>query len=186
MKLSKFSEARDSMEGMIVKLVSDWKGTLSHEEAMQCAQLGLWIALKSFDEGKGYKLSTHAYNYIRKELQRYSKSYEEMMDILTYKQSLDSTKEVVHLSNYTYVKYQDTSWSYKEFEEVLRDALPNIDEREFLIYLYGLFGNEKHTQETLANNLGLCRVQVNRKHKAIIQKLRDYMERKGFNYGDFA
>lgn len=147
-----------------------------NEDYVSIGTIGLVKAVKTYDNTKGYKLSTYAsrciYNEICMQLRKNPVGKE-----ISFDNQLNETLdyEDVLLDTETNVEEEIIK---KEELELLRENIKKLNkvERYIIIHSYGLFGKDRLTQRQIADKLGYTQCHISRLHKKILMKLRKMME----------
>lgn len=149
------------------------------EDYASIGMIGLIKGVKSFDNTRGYQMSTYLSKCIMNEIHS---SYRHTKNEPQKPLSLDeySIKENIPLIECIKDDKIDIESDIirKESMERLNKAISKLSETErgLIISLYGLYGQEKKKQVELVNKYNYTQAHISRLHKKIIKKLKRIME----------
>lgn len=149
------------------------------EDYASIGTIGLIKGVKTFNPDKGYKLSTYLVKCINNEIAyQYRKNKKNPSNCL----SMDTLyiKDNITLSETIEDKTVDIEKDLVEKEKKIRlkKAISklNDEEKRLIMSLYGLYGYEKKKQTDLVKEFKCTQSNISRKHKKILNKLKQIME----------
>ena len=149
------------------------------DDLISIGTIGLIKAVNTYDESKGNRLVTYASRCIENELlmllrreKKCSKEVSRYEPIGTDKEGNEnSLLDIIHCEDENILNLLVYSSNVKRlYEEVA--ALPDLREKQVLIFRYGLYGGEEMPQREVARLLGISRSYVSRIEKRALEHLR--------------
>ncbi|MCI5596366.1 MAG: RNA polymerase sporulation sigma factor SigK [Lachnospiraceae bacterium] len=149
------------------------------DDLISIGTIGLIKAVNTYDESKGNRLVTYASRCIENELlmllrreKKCSKEVSLYEPIGTDKEGNEiSLLDIIHCEDENILNLLVYSSNVKRlYEEVA--ALPDLREKQVLIFRYGLYGGEEMPQREVARLLGISRSYVSRIEKRALEHLR--------------
>ena len=149
------------------------------DDLISIGTIGLIKAVNTYDESKGNRLVTYASRCIENELlmllrreKKCSKEVSLYEPIGTDKEGNEiSLLDIIHCEDENILNLLVYSSNVKRlYEEVA--ALPDLREKQVLIFRYGLYGGEEMPQREVARLLGISRSYVSRIEKRVLEHLR--------------
>lgn len=141
------------------------------EDVIQCGMIGLWIALKNFDESKGYKFSTYANRVICNEIGKHFRIYNKQHRIPT-----TSIHEPISLSNQhgdesltvadmisDTSNLEDQVISSTAFSKAIDDFVCNERDKDILKLYYKGFSQKEIAEIINLSQPQVCRILSNLK-----------------------
>ena len=157
-------------------------GTDEQDELISVGTIGLIKAVSSFDYEKGAKFATYASRCIENEILMQFRSAKKSAGDIYINEPVETDKDGNSL---TLMDLIDDGIDIHEQVDILirsRQLYSFIkkclDPREFdiIVYRYGLYGSEPHTQNETAEMLNISRSYVSRIEKKAISKLKDMFD----------
>ena len=149
------------------------------DDLISIGTIGLIKAVNTYDESKGNRLVTYASRCIENELlmllrreKKCSKEGSLYEPIGTDTEGNEiSLLDIIHCEDENILNLLVYSSNVKRlYEEVA--ALPDLREKQVLIFRYGLYGGEEMPQREVARLLGISRSYVSRIEKRALEHLR--------------
>lgn len=148
-----------------------------NEDFIEVGMIGLIKGIKSYDESKGFKLSTYLSKCIINEINMYLRH--------NAKRSNDVSLDNMHDENLNYHDlFEDEKVNIEE-DLIKSDEMKRLynsikklsyNEQYIIIYSFGLYNKNKLTQREIADNLGYSQCHISRLYKRILKKLKCMME----------
>ncbi len=160
----------------IVKKYTTQNG--DQDELISIGTIGLIKAVSTFDYTKGARFATYASRCIENEILMNFRSMKKFAGDIYINEPVDVDKDGNTL---TLMELMDDGTDIHEQVDLLirsRQLYQFLDkcldkrELEIIIYRYGLYGTKPHTQNEVADKLGISRSYVSRLEKKAIDKLK--------------
>ncbi len=160
----------------IVKKYTTQNG--DQDELISIGTIGLIKAVSTFDYTKGARFATYASRCIENEILMNFRSMKKFAGDVYINEPVDVDKDGNTL---TLMELMDDGTDIHEQVDLLirsRQLYQFLDkcldkrELEIIIYRYGLYGTKPHTQNEVADKLGISRSYVSRLEKKAIDKLK--------------
>lgn len=149
------------------------------DDLISIGTIGLIKAISTFDVGKGSRLATYAARCIDNELLMFLRSRKKLSREVSLYEPIGTDKEgnEIHLLDIMEGPFLDTAELFSRQDEVRRlyktiHTCLTSQEQEVIKLRYGLSGEEKLTQRSIAKRLGISRSYVSRIEKNAVLKLR--------------
>ena len=168
--------------GLVHSIARRFKGRgVEYDDLFQCGCVGLIKAVDNFDETLGYKFSTYAVPVIMGEIKRLFRdggAFAERLgcDISETAEILNVINPIISINQFGEDGSEDfdipVDDSDKLFDRLsVNQVLQTLTEQERRIVDYRFYKGK--TQSETASLLGISQVQVSRKEKALLLKLRE-------------
>lgn len=154
---------------------------VSNEDIVGAANIGFVKALNSYEFGKGVSFTTYAVKCIKNEIllmlkkeQKNSKYNISLNSVLSEDKNGNSLElEEVTVVDENLTNQPDEEALKKEMELYLYDIIDELDAKDkfILVYRYGLYDQEKMTQEEIAEILNLSQASISKKESNIMYAL---------------
>lgn len=152
------------------------------EDLISIGTIGLIKAIRTYRPDKNIKLATYASRCIENEILMYFRSKRKSSQDVSLSDYIETGNDGTALSLMDVVCEEDdlleqldtresTRQLYQEVEQVLTEQ-----ERQVIIYRYGLYGRPAQRQREVAKSLGISRSYVSRIEKRALEKLRGVLE----------
>lgn len=145
------------------------------EDEAGAGMIGLVKGAKSYDESKGYTLSTYLGTCIQNEINYHRRKERKHNYLLSLNQPVSVDSKEVTLEDIL----ADPNDQYEEFfknedNKLLYKMLSELSEKDQTIFYdyYGLFGHEKITQKEISKKLGVSQATISRTIKRKLKVLR--------------
>lgn len=148
------------------------------DELISIGTIGLIKAVSTFDYTKGAKFATYASRCIENEILMHFRSAKKSASDVYINEPVETDKDGNALSLIDLI--DDGSDIQEQVDMMIRskqlyhflDQCLDKRELEIIIYRYGLYGNNPHTQNETAEKLNISRSYVSRIEKKAIEKLK--------------
>ena len=149
------------------------------DDLISIGTIGLIKAVNTYDESKGNRLVTYASRCIENELLMLLRREKKCSKEVSLYEPIGTDKEGNEISLLDIIHCEDenilnllvySSYVKRLYEEVA--ALPDLREKQVLIFRYGLYGGEEMPQREVARLLGISRSYVSRIEKRALEHLR--------------
>lgn len=181
--------------------------SLTHMDLIEAGNIGLIEAIEKFDYKKGYRFSTYASYYIKKEIikeiynadrmiripyyyeEKLTKNKENVDNILSLEEDItnllteDSKPLMYFIKDDSCDIYEDIS--YFELKEIINDILNTLTPRQkqVLLLRYGFDNNEFKNLEEVGKLIGISREGTRKALVKAFKKIRDNKDLKDYlNY----
>ena len=181
--------------------------SLTHMDLIEAGNIGLIEAIEKFDYKKGYRFSTYASYYIKKEIikeiynadrmirrpyyyeEKLTKNKENVDNILSLEEDItnllteDSKQLMYFIKDDSCDIYEDIS--YFELKEIINDILNTLTPRQkqVLLLRYGFDNNEFKNLEEVGKLIGISREGTRKALVKAFKKIRDNKDLKDYlNY----
>ena len=181
--------------------------SLTHMDLIEAGNIGLIEAIEKFDYKKGYRFSTYASYYIKKEIikeiynadrmirrpyyyeEKLTKNKENVDNILSLEEDItnflteDSKPLMYFIKDDSCDIYEDIS--YFELKEIINDILNTLTPRQkqVLLLRYGFDNNEFKNLEEVGKLIGISREGARKALVKAFKKIRDNKDLKDYlNY----
>ena len=181
--------------------------SLTHMDLIEAGNIGLIKAIEKFDYKKGYRFSTYASHYIKKEIikeiynadrmirkpyyyeEKLTKNKENVDNILSLEEDItnllteDSKPLMYFIKDDSCDIYEDIS--YFELKEIINDILNTLTPRQkqVLLLRYGFDNNEFKNLEEVGKLIGISREGARKALVKAFKKIRDNKDLKDYlNY----
>ena len=181
--------------------------SLTHMDLIEAGNIGLIEAIEKFDYKKGYRFSTYASYYIKKEIikeiynadrmirrpyyyeEKLTKNKENVDNILSLEEDItnllteDSKPLMSFIKDDSCDIYEDIS--YFELKEIINDILNTLTPRQkqVLLLRYGFDNNEFKNLEEVGKLIGISREGARKALVKAFKKIRDNKDLKDYlNY----
>ena len=181
--------------------------SLTHMDLIEAGNIGLIEAIEKFDYKKGYRFSTYASHYIKKEIikeiynadrmirrtyyyeEKLTKNKENVDNILSLEEDItnllteDSKPLMYFIKDDSCDIYEDIS--YFELKEIINDILNTLTPRQkqVLLLRYGFDNNEFKNLEEVGKLIGISREGARKALVKAFKKIRDNKDLKDYlNY----
>ena len=181
--------------------------SLTHMDLIEAGNIGLIEAIEKFDYKKGYRFSTYASYYIKKEIikeiynadrmirrpyyyeEKLTKNKENVDNILSLEEDItnllteDSKPLMYFIKDDSCDIYEDIS--YFELREIINDILNTLTPRQkqVLLLRYGFDNNEFKNLEEVGKLIGISREGTRKALVKAFKKIRDNKDLKDYlNY----
>ena len=181
--------------------------SLTHMDLIEAGNIGLIEAIEKFDYKKGYRFSTYASHYIKKEIikeiynadrmirrpyyyeEKLTKNKENVDNILSLEEDItnllteDSKPLMYFIKDDSCDIYEDIS--YFELKEIINDILNTLTPRQkqVLLLRYGFDNNEFKNLEEVGKLIGISREGARKALVKAFKKIRDNEDLKDYlNY----
>ena len=181
--------------------------SLTHMDLIEAGKIGLIEAIEKFDYKKGYRFSTYASYYIKKEIikeiynadrmirrpyyyeEKLTKNKENVDNILSLEEDItnllteDSKPLMYFIKDDSCDIYEDIS--YFELKEIINDILNTLTPRQkqVLLLRYGFDNNEFKNLEEVGKLIGISREGTRKALVKAFKKIRDNKDLKDYlNY----
>lgn len=181
--------------------------SLTHMDLIEAGNIGLIEAIEKFDYKKGYRFSTYASHYIKKEIikeiynadrmirrpyyyeEKLTKNKENVDNILSLEEDItnllteDSKPLMYFIKDDSCDIYEDIS--YFELKEIINDILNTLTPRQkqVLLLRYGFDNNEFKNLEEVGKLIGISREGTRKAEVKAFKKIRDNKDLKDYlNY----
>ena len=181
--------------------------SLTHMDLIEAGNIGLIEAIEKFDYKKGYRFSTYASYYIKKEIikeiynadrmirrpyyyeEKLTKNKENVDNILSLEEDItnllteDSKPLMYFIKDDSCDIYEDIS--YFELKEIINDILNTLTPRQkqVLLLRYGFDNNEFKNLEEVGKLIGISREGTRKALVKAFKKIRDNEDLKDYlNY----
>ena len=181
--------------------------SLTHMDLIEAGNIGLIEAIEKFDYKKGYRFSTYASYYIKKEIikeiynadrmirrpyyyeEKLTKNKENVDNILSLEEDItnllteDSKPLMYFIKDDACDIYEDIS--YFELKEIINDILNTLTPRQkqVLLLRYGFDNNEFKNLEEVGKLIGISREGTRKALVKAFKKIRDNKDLKDYlNY----
>ena len=180
--------------------------SLTHMDLIEAGNIGLIEAIEKFDYKKGYRFSTYASYYIKKEIikeiynadrmirrpyyyeEKLTKNKENVDNILSLEEDItnllteDSKPLMYFIKDDSCDIYEDIS--YFELKEIINDILNTLTPRQkqVLLLRYGFDNNEFKNLEEVGKLIGISREGTRKALVKAFKKIRDNKDLKDYLY----
>ena len=153
------------------------------EDLLSIGTIGLVKAVDTYNVRKGYKLATYAARCIDNELLMYFRGKKKQARDISLFEPIGRDKEGNQIRLYDVLE-QDTSDIAEEMDKqnhisslrYLVDEVLDAREKDIIVKRYGLGGENRYTQNQIAEKLNISRSYVSRIEKRGLEKLRIALE----------
>ncbi len=156
------------------------------DELISIGTIGLIKAVSTFDYTKGAKFATYASRCIENEILMHFRSAKKSAADIYINEPVETDKDGNALTLMDLIddgvdihEQVDLTIHSKQLYEFLKNSLDKR-ELEILVFRYGLYGNEPHTQNETASKLNISRSYVSRIEKKAVEKLKKMYENTPF------
>ena len=176
-------EARDVLINhnlrLVAHIVKKYNNSLEADDLISVGTIGLIKAIDSFDNTKGYLLSTYASRCIENEilmLIRANKKHKDSVSLNTVLSPKVDSDEM-ELANLIPSEDEEDVFRQIETECLMQDVMKEMDnsltemEREIIKYRYGLCGHELKTQKEVADIFNISRSYISRIETRVLKIL---------------
>lgn len=176
-------EARDVLINhnlrLVAHIVKKYNNSLEADDLISVGTIGLIKAIDSFDNSKGYLLSTYASRCIENEilmLIRANKKHKDSVSLNTVLSPKVDSDEM-ELANLIPSEDEEDVFHQIETECLMQDVMKEMDksltemEREIIKYRYGLCGYELKTQKEVADIFNISRSYISRIETRVLKIL---------------
>ena len=127
-----------------------WAGGAEYGDLIQAGRIGLWQAILNYDEGRGVKFSTYAWQSIRRHIWREVKAEREAKVGLEVRRLPDGWNVLVK------------KWEQEQIEAGMREGLSCLPERlrQVIVQAYGLEGEQRCSLAAIGREMGVSRERV--------------------------
>lgn len=148
------------------------------EDYFQVGSVGLLKAIYSFDTSKNICFATYATRCIRNEILMYLRKQKKNNNCLKFEDIISVDICGNNLCLEDMLGIEDENLLRLEKEEMITALLQELQhltstEQYIVAHQYGVFGEEKYTQDKISQKLGISQSYVSRLQKEAIKKLRD-------------
>lgn len=166
-----------------------WTTDDEWQKYYDAGEIGLIKGIRSFDETKGYKISTYLFTCISREILRviqldnlpkrknpYGKDIS--LNQIVDDDSTESSELIDFIpSDIDIEKEVEEKIKYEHLYTAL-EHLKNQKCKEIIIMYYGLYGNKEHTLEEIGNKLGISKRRVSSLKDKGIKKIKIFIRKK--------
>lgn len=166
-----------------------WTTDDEWQKYYDAGEIGLIKGIRSFDETKGYKISTYLFTCISREILRviqldnlpkrknpYGKDIS--LNQIVDDDSTESSELIDFIpSDIDIEKEVEEKIKYEHLYTAL-EHLKNQKCKEIIIMYYGLYGNKEHTLEEIGNKLGISKRRVASLKDKGIKKIKIFIRKK--------
>ena len=146
-----------------------------NEDEAGAGMLGLVKGAKTYDESKGYTLSTYLGTCIQNEINYHRRKEKKHKYLISLNQPVSTdSKEITLEETISNPDDQYEEFFKKEEYKLLYKALDTLSDKDKSIFYdyYGLAGHEKITQKEISKKLGISQATVSRIIKRKLKLLR--------------
>ncbi len=163
---------------LVVFIAKKYVNYPDNDELISIGTMGLVKAIGTFDPDKGSQLATYASRCIENEILMAMRSYKKRSQDLSIYDSIGCDKEGNELPIVDLLEtneedvYQklDDEFLHKTLKKVIEDEL-NEREKEIIYMRYGMNDGIIHTQQEVAEKMGLSRSYISRIEKKALLRL---------------
>lgn len=181
-------EARDILIKHNLRLVAfiakKYTNYPDQDELISIGSLGLIKAIASYEEKKGTALATYASRCIENEILMTLRSYKKTASNVSIYESVGTDKNGNDMTLIDLLKVDEEEAFKKADRDILRETIEklvkeNLTARETTVIVarYGLKDGEPHSQQEIAEKLGISRSYISRIEKKALEKIRAAVER---------
>lgn len=164
---------------LVAHIIKKYYSTNDNQDNLiSIGTIGLIKAIDSFDAGKGTRLATYAARCIENEILMFFRSQKKTAQDISMSEPIDMDGEGNPLTLMDIICCDDTiadDLDLRIKSEQLHkfiDEIKDKREREIIILRYGLYGNDIHTQRSVAKKMNISRSYVSRIEKKVLNDLR--------------
>lgn len=168
---------------LVVFIAKKYVNYPDNDELVSIGTMGLIKAINSFDPDKGSQLATYASRCIENEILMTMRSYKKRATDVSIYDSVGSDKDGNEMAILDLLQTDEESVYSKIDAEFLRKTINKLmddyltgREKYIITKRFGLLDGRCHTQQTVADSLGISRSYISRIEKKSLQKLRKAIE----------
>lgn len=155
------------------------------QELVSIGLIGLIKGVDTFDISKGYQFSGYAIKCIDNEILMSIRKESKNKNNDSLDKTISSKDDMeVKLKDVLVDENSNMTFDYEEKEMILTilKAINDLNERnkEIVILYYGLYGNERHTQEELSKIYGICRSGISKVISTSLKKIERVLKNEGY------
>ncbi len=168
---------------LVAHIVKKYSNNISdQDELISIGTIGLIKAVSTFDYSKGARFATYASRCIENEILMNFRAAKKSSGDVYINEPVETDKDGNTLTLMDLI--DDGIDIHEQVDMLIRSRQlyrflgKCLDKREFdiIVYRYGLYGNQPHTQNETAEKLDISRSYVSRIEKKAIEKLRKMYE----------
>ncbi|MBE6983801.1 MAG: sigma-70 family RNA polymerase sigma factor [Ruminococcaceae bacterium] len=157
--------------------------TADQEDLISIGTIGLIKGIATFDRKKGARLATYAARCVENEILMYFRSQRKSSQDVSLSDYIETGMDGTALSLMDVVSSEEDLLEQVNRRQMLQKVCKAVDtcltqqEREVILYRYGLNGYSQKRQREVAKQIGISRSYVSRIEKRALEKLRQEVEK---------